>query len=342
MGYTSQAGQLGLKTQSVKGTYLNPGAVAPNQGVFLRYTSGSLGGNRDLLVPDPEIGGNRDIPDAALGPVSFSGEFNAYARMEALATLLYGALGTKAAPTGDADSGYTHVITPGDTIPWISVEEKIANGYEVFNYTDAKVNTLHIEADAAGYVMVTFGLIALKQTAGNTATAANSQRVDTSPLLLGTSVGLTYGGTQLPAKSFSLDINNNLEDDDFRLGSLFLGDLVEKRRELTMATTIRPNDHNLWRQAMYGSSAATQAIAGRAAKDEVVITIESYEDIAGADPGTPYTLEITVPTAAIAPFTPSPSGDDVLQHDLEIRALRPDPADPLISAAITNSYATVA
>lgn len=342
MGYSSQSGHLGLKTQTSKGVYKNPGAVAPNQGVFVRYTSGSLGGNRDLLVPDPEIGGNRDIPDAALGPISFSGEFNAYARLEFLASLFYGALGTKAAPAGTVEDGYTHVITPGDTIPWFSVEEQIANGYEVFNYTDGKVNTLHLEADANGYLMCTFGIIALTQTAGNTATVDGSQRVDTSPLIVGSNVGITYGGLALPAKSFSLDINNNLEDDDFRLGSLFLGDLVEKRRELTMATTIRPSDHNLWRQAMYGSSSATSAQGGRAAKDEVVITIETYEDIPGADPGVKYELEITVPTAAIAPFGVSPSGDDVLQHDLEIRALRPDPAEDLISVAITDSFATVA
>lgn len=338
MGFLSQAGHVGLKTQATKGTYANPGTAAPNNGVFMRIRSGALGGNRDLLVPDPEIGGNRDIPDAQLGPISFSGEYDFYGRMESLATLLYGALGTKA-DAGTALTGYTHTLTPGDTLPWLSVEEKIANGYEEFGYTDAKVNTIHLESDANGYLMGTAGLIALTQTL-IAETPANSQVQDTSPLLVGTNVVVNYNGVQLPAKSFSLDINNNLEDDDFRLGSLFLGDLVEKRREVTAGVTIRPNDASLWKQAMWGSPTATQPL-GQSFKDDAQIIVSTYEDIPGATAGVKYQLTFTIPSAIIAPFSLNPSGDDVLQHDLEIRAVRPSSATPILTAAVRNSYATV-
>lgn len=342
MGFLSQAGHLGLKAQASKGAYLDPGAVAPNAGVFLRTRSGAMGGNRDLLVPDPEIGGNRDVPDAQLGPISFSGEFDIYPRMESLATLFYAALGVKAAPTGTAPTGFTHAITPSDgDIPWYSIEEKIGNGYEAFEYTDAKVNTLHIEADANGYVMGSVGLIALSQAIEASPTAIGDQRQDLSPLLVGTNVSVLWNNIALPAKSFSLDITNNLEDDDFRLGSLFLGDLVAKRREITMGVTIRPQDSTLWRTAMWGSPAATAPL-GQSYKDDVTIEIESYEDIPGADPGVKYSFSIEVPSAIIAPFSIDPSGDDVLEHDLEIRAVRPDPDVDIITATVINSYATIA
>ena len=36
-----------------------------------------------------------------------------------------------------------------------------ATGYEIFKYTDCKVNTLHLEADANGYLMGTVGMIGL-------------------------------------------------------------------------------------------------------------------------------------------------------------------------------------
>lgn len=339
MGFQSQTGHVGLRTQAIKGTYADPGAVAPNQGVFLRTRSGAMGGNRDLLIPDPEIGGNRDIPGAALGPISFSGEYDFYGRMESLATLLYGALGTKAAPTGTAPTGFTHTITPGDSIPWLSVEERISNTYETFKYTDAKVNTLHLEADANGYLMGTAGLIALTQGL-TTATVDGSKRTDTSPLLVGTNIVVQWNGATLPAKSFSLDINNNLEDDDFRLGSLFLGDLVEKRREVTFGVTIRPNDAALWKTAMWGAPGATVP-GGQPLVDDALITITSYEDIPLAT-GIKYVATFTIPAAIISPFGLDPSGDDVLEHDLEIRAVRPNPATPIITAAVKNSYATVA
>lgn len=339
MGFSSQAGHVGLKTQAAKGTYLDPGGAAPDEGVFMRIRSGALGGNRELLIPDPEIGGNRDIPDAQLGPINFSGEYDFYARMEELATLFKAVLGS-ASSTGAAGTGYTHVCsTTNESLPWLSVEEVIAGTYENFKYTDMKVNSLHLEADATGYLMGTAGFIGLTQAILSTPTA--TPRWDTSPLIVGTNIAVKWNGANLPAKSFSLDINNNIEDDDFRLGSLFLGDAVEKRREISMGVTIRPQDSTLWRTAMWGGPAATTPL-GQSFKDDVQIVISSYEDIPGATAGVKYNLTIDVPAAVIAPYSLNPSGDDVLEHDMEIRAVRPDPEVDIITATVLNSYATVA
>lgn len=339
MSYSSQAGWVALKTQAVKGTWLDPGAVAPNQGVFLRTKSGSMSGTRDLMVPDPEIGGNRDISDALLGPIKFTGTFDFYARMEALATLMKGVLGS-AADSGSASLGYTHTINTANSLPWLSMEENVAGGYMIFKYTDVKVNTLHLEVDAAGYLMGTMGLIGLTQatTAG---TSAGNQRWDTSPLLVGPQVTVTYNAVSLPAKTFSMDINNNIEDSDFRLGSLFLGDAQEKRREITLGIGVRPQDSSLWKQAVWGTSGAT-APGGITTKQQVVVTITSYEDIPGANAGVKYVTTITIPKAVIKPVEVSPSGDDVLEHDFEIQALRPVPGTDIVTATVVNSYATVA
>jgi hypothetical protein len=341
MSFTSQQGQVGIKIQSVKGTYKDPGAVAPNQGVFIRTRSGALGGNRELMIPDPEIGGNRDIPDANLGPISYSGEYDMYLRMESLATILTACLGG-VVDSGTVPLGYTHTITPVETtLPWVSVEEKVGSGFEVFKYTDCKVNTFHMEADANGYLMGTMGLIGLTQQE-TTATAVGVARVDTSSLLVGTSILVAWNGANLPAKSFSLDINNNIEDDDFRLGSLFLGDAVEKRREITMGVTIRPQDNALWKTAMWGGPSATVP-GGQSFKDDMTITITSYEDIPGSTgPTVKYSAVFTIPQAIIAPYTPTPSGDDVMDNDLEIHLVRPAPATPIMTVVVKNSYATAA
>lgn len=340
MGFSSQSGHVGFKTQTAKGAYLDPGAIAPNQGVFVRTRSGALGGNRELMRPDAEIGGNRDIPDENLGPISYSGEYDMYLRMESLAFFLKACLGTAAAPTGTAPTGFTHVITPAvSAIPWVSVEEKVGNGFEVFRYTDCKVNSFHMEADANGYLMGTVGLIGLTQIGGATATLTAAQRVDTSSLLVGTSIIVAWNGTQLPAKSFSFDVNNNIEDDDFRLGSLTLGDAVEKRREIGMNVSIRPQDNALWKTAMWGGPAASVP-GGQSFKDDVTITITSYQDIPGAT-AVKYSAIFTIPQAAIAPFTTTPSGDDVLENDLEIHALRPDPTVEILSVSVKNSYTTL-
>lgn len=437
MGYGSQSGQVGFGLQSSKGV-----AVAATR--FARLRGGSLGGERSLLIPDPEIGGHRDIPGAYLGPVSYSGDYDFYPRAQMVAMLLKAALGsssssgaagtnevqtitTTGTPTGgtftltfrgmttsaldfDSTAGeiqtalralgtigstgvtcaggplptgvtatfaadlaatdvplltadysgltggtsptvaiaettpgvgtvYTHVITPADTIPWLTVEERVSNEFESFQYVDAKVNTFKLEAEATGYLMGSAGLVAITQSSGFT--DQTTPAWDTTPMMVGGQVTVKFAGTALPVSSFNLEINNNLETDDFRLGSLVLGDIVEKRREIKMGATFRPTDATLWKGAMYGDDALTSPQAGPAYEGAVQIVIETLETIGDEVGGTPYSITIDIPYAVIAPYKVTPSGDDVISNDLEITAIRPYAGAPILTATVVNNLATV-
>jgi hypothetical protein len=335
--FSSQAGHLAFMTQPAADTFAPTFSTAA---VVMRHRSGSLAPNRELLIPDPEIGGNRDVPDAYLGAVSWAGDIEFYARFEAMATLLRAAFGS-AATTGAAGTGHTHVFTPTETaLPWLSMQEKVGNTFDVFNYIDCKVNTLHFEADANGYLMGTAGIIARKQIAGSTVIPSVATKTDATSMVVGTNISVTYNGVTLPAKSFSFDLNNNMEDDDFRLGSFYMGDMTEKRREVTMGFSIRPQDSALWRQALYGAPAATVP-GGLVGKQPAVVTMTAYEDIPGTTPSVKYSLAINVPTAAIQPYAVEPSGDDVIESDLELQALRPNPANPIVTATLVNGKATI-
>lgn len=336
MGYSSQAGQVILKTQTTQGVY---DATTGASGVGIKLRGGSLGPNRDLLVPDPEIGGGRDVVDAYLGAASWGGDYEFYARMDALATLLKAALGTAAAPV-TATGVTTHTITPSDAaaLPYLSIEEAIGNGLETYNYTDAVVNTLHLESEANGYLMGTAGIVAAKQLAGATRTATPT--FDESPMIVGTNITITYNGVSLPAKSFSLDINNNFEDDDYRLGSFYIGDLTPKRREVTASFGIRESSSALWRQATYGLSSAT-APGGLTTKQALVVTMSTYESIPGGTPTTSYSLTLTIPKFVLTPYSLDASGDDIIESDIEGQALRPASATPLMTAVIKTGKATI-
>lgn len=335
MGYSSQAGQVILRKQAVKGTLAPDLATA---GVSLLLRSGALGSNRELLIPDPEIGGGRDVTNAYLGAVSWSGDYDMYARMDAIASLLQGALGEV---TTDATGApvHVHTIEPVDssTLPFFSIQEAIGDGLEVYQFVDAVVNTLHLEVDANGYLIATAGFIGARQTAGVTRTDGTALRDDT-PMIVGTNCQVTFGGVTLPAKSFSLDINNNFEDDDFRMGSLYLGDLTAKRREVTASFGVRHNDSALWRQATYGAAAATVP-QGTTVKSELVLTCESYEVIPTS--AVKYGIEITIPSYILTPFSFEASGDDILENDIEGQALRPSLATPILTAVVTTEKATV-
>jgi hypothetical protein len=336
MGYSSQSGQVILKNQAVAGTY---DATTGTAGVGIKLRGGSLGPNRDLLVPDPEIGGGRDVADGYLGAASWGGDYEFYARVDAIATLLKACLGTAAAPV--TSTGITtHTITPLDsgTLPFLSVEEAIGGNLEVFNYTDAVVNTFHLEAEANGYLMGTAGLIARIQTAGNTKTAV--PLIDQTPMIVGTNITVTYNSVALPAKSFSLDITNNFEDDDFRLGSFFIGDLTGKRREITATFGIRHSSSALWRQAVYGTPSAV-GVGGLTTKAPLVISMTTYETIPAGTPVQGYSLTLTMPNFVLSPFALDQSGDDVIENDIDGQAVRPVFATPAITAVIKTAKTTV-
>lgn len=334
MGFSSQAGQVIMRKQAVKGT-LAPDLAAAGVSMLLR--SGALGTNRELLIPDPEIGGGRDVTGALLGAVSWSGDYDLYGRVDAIATLLQGALGE--VDSIAAPPLHTHTITPVDssTLPFFSIQEAIGDDLEVYQYVDAVVNTFHLEVDANGYLIVTAGIIGARQTAGIVRTDGTTIRDDT-PMFVGTNALITFGGVTLPAKSLSLDINNNFEDDDFRLGSLYLGDLTAKRREVTASFGIRPEDSALWRQATYGASAAT-APGGTTVASELIITCETYEVIPTS--AEVYGIELTIPAFILTPYSFEASGDDIIENDVEGQAVRPSLATPILTAVIKSAKATV-
>lgn len=317
MGYSSQVGQVILRTQAAQGTYQADTATA---GVVAKLRTGSLGPNRELLVTDPEIGGGRDILDAYIGAVSYSGDYEFYVRSKMISPLLLAGMGegTPAITTGVV----TDTFTGRDTsVPrYLSIEETVSD-FDTFRYHDAVVNTLHFECEANGYMMGTAGIIAARSTAGQTKSTPGATQIDDSPMYVGTNVTVTYNAVSLPAKSFSLDLTNNFEDDDFRLGSFYLGDLTPKRREVTASFSLRHGSTAIWRQAVHGTNSVT--LGGQTTKQQLVITATSYEDITGGTPATKNSLTFTIPNFILSPFALEASGDDILENDVEGTAVRP-------------------
>lgn len=339
MGYSSQSGQVLFRTQAADGVFP---ADFGDEAIAMKLRSGNLGPNRDLLVPDPEIGGGRDTTDAYLGAASWSGDYEFYARLEAITTLIQACLGQDAVTVLQGTAGaWQHTFEPTDsaTLPRLAIEERIGSGLETYQYTDAVVNTFHLECEANGFLMGTAGLIAKKQIAGATPTA--DPNWDETPLLVGTNTVCTLGGVTLPAKSFGFDINNNIEDDDFRLGSFYLGDTTAKGREVSGSVAIRPNDSALWRRAVYGQSSLTQ-VGGLTTKAPLVITSTTYEDIGGSNPLIKSSIEVTFPKIVLEPYALEPSGDDVIENDISWRAVRPEIATPICTIKIKNGMETVA
>jgi len=338
MGVSSQQGVFAFKTQASRGVAAtNLGTT----GVAMYRTGGSLTGNRELLVPDPEIGGGRDVQDVLLGPVSFSGDIEFLCRFTSIGVLLKAALGTVVSAPGTATATHEHTFTPSDAtaLPFLTVYERVGADMERIQYTDVVVNTLHLECDPDGFLSGTAGLIGCRAVFG-AANVVVDTVLDETSLTVGTNIKALYGGADIKAKGFSLDINNNFEDDDYRLGSFYLEDLTPKRREITGSLSLRPENKDMFRQALLGSAAATEP-GGLTTKEEIKFEIDTYTEIPTSAPPTTYSLDITLGQTVFEPVGAEPSGDEILEADFNFRVIRPDSAEPIMEAVLTNGVPAV-
>lgn len=323
---------------------VTPGVYAADTGtagVVAMITAGVMEPKRELLITDPEIGGGRDVVDALLGTVSYSASYEGYARPDSLLTFLNACLGTTSKTSNSPVAGVNEfMVEPVDSasLPFLSIEEKIADGFDVFHYRDAVVNTLKLEADANGYLKFSAGLISKFGIGGQS--AAPSPLPDISPLIVGTNILVSYNGVNLPGKSFSLEINNNFADDDFRLGSLFLNDLTAKRREVNATFGIRETSSALWRQAVHGVSSSPSVTSGLTTKQPLVITASAY-DVIGVTAQV-YKITITIPNFTLKPYSQKVSGDDILDSDIEGSAVRPSQGAKLLDVKVLSSLAAIA
>lgn len=334
MGHSSQSGNVVLRSQTTAGI---PEPDLATAGVGVKIMSGSIGPNRTPIIAEKEIGGGRDVVDAQLGPTGFSGEYSLYPRFDSLPTILRACLGTASTVTATGVS--THTITPTDgQTPLLSVYEEISAGFERFLFNDVKVNTFGLEIDATGLITATAALVGKKGVSGATDVAADAL-YDNTALVPGYTVSVTFDGIELLPKSFSCTINNNVEDDDFRIGSKYVGDLTDKGRDVSGSFTIRHEDATMFKKAVWGSTSATEP-GGQSYKGALVVTVEAFEMIGAT--AEPYGFTLTFPKVFISPFKLDPSGDDALQNDVEWTAVRPDPAVKILTAVVKNGKTAIA
>ena len=310
MSYTAETGYVGLAIQSVQGTFQSPTD-------YMRVKSVDLNPEGDKIIPDPEIGGISDITDVHQGTYKISGTIDSYVRPEAIGVLFKAALGEYTA-SGEVDTGaYLHNMTPASgALPWLSIQKSISDNVEVYNYTDCKVNGFALELNASELASIGFEIVGIKDVEG----VAAIPSYETAPLLVATKATLNLNGVAISAKSCNVDYKNNLDGDDFRVGSRFLGDITEKRRELDISMEIVLNTTSeLYKKAFYGSASASEAGFDVYA-ESLDIILDSPTNIADTDVSYKILLQIKNAVFMAAP-TPA-SGDDLVVIPLELKATK--------------------
>jgi hypothetical protein len=309
--YTSETGNVGLAIQDVKGTF-----KAPTD--YMKVSSVDLNPEGDKLIPDPEIGSISDIDEVHQGTYKISGSLEAYVRPEAIGILLYGALGHKTASGSVGTGAYLHNFSPiaSGSLPWISVKKTISDNIQVFNYQDCKVEGFTLDINASEFATAKFDIVGISDEIGTAVTPS----YETAPILVATKATINIGGVAVSAKSASIEWKNNLESDDFRVGSRFLGDIEEKRREIDIKMdVVLDTTSELYKKAFYGSASATEAGFAVYA-DSVDIILESASNISTS--GLPYKILFQIKNATFMAAPTPASGDDLVVIPLELKATK--------------------
>jgi hypothetical protein len=311
MSYTSETGSLGLARQDVKGTF-----HAPTD--YMKIQSIDMNPDGEKLIPDPEIGGISDIDSIHQGTYKIGGSVDTYIRPEAIGILFHGALGSYT-PSGLINNGaYLHNFTPlaSGSLPWISVKKSISDDVQVFNYTDCKVEGFSIDINASEYCTAKFDIVGISDAVG----VAGSESYESAPLLVATKATINIGGVSVSAKKATIEFKNNLNNDDFRVGSRFLGDITEKRRELDLKMDIvLDTTSELYRKSFYGAAAATTAGFAVYA-DSVDILLDSPTNIATS--AISYKILFQIKNAVFMAAPTPASGDDLVVIPLELKATK--------------------
>jgi len=310
--YMSEEGYIGISRQSASGTYVTPQ-------LYMYMKSCDIGPDTDLLIPDPEIGTGRDITDDVyVGPVKYTGSLEFNVRPNAFGLLVLGATGAVTSSGIPGQTGaYGHTFTfENDLVP-LSIEKRVGAGLENFGYNDCKLNSLHLECAAGEFVSGSAEIIGITETAGKSVQTATFA---TDPILTYDGGSITLEGGQISVKSLSFDINNNLVDDDYRIGGRKLATLEEKRRELAASLEIVPTDYNVFRKTYYGATGST-TVSGAGVQDTYTgsLFLKFASAKAVADGLTQkYEMEVNIPKAVFRAAPLPISGDDMIVETLEM------------------------
>lgn len=186
-------------------------------------------------------------------------EFSCRAHSKTVGLYGYGALGA-IATTGAGP--YTHTITLGDDLPYLTVFGALAGNY--YKVSDVKVDELAFSWDGNEPLEVAVTSMGTTlEVLGSAFTKTNDEAAASyfTPIGGTFSVDVDGGsGTAATAKinTGEVTITNNAEQ-IMVAGNIEPDDIAVGRQEIEVSFEVTPNDLNLWRTIVTGSSAGTAA-----------------------------------------------------------------------------------
>lgn len=272
-----------------------------------------------------ETDASRDAGQAYVVTSGVEGEPSFYARDTVVAPFTYWGMGSVA--TTGTTPNFTHVITPGNTLPYITVWRNISDTlYERFQ--DCMVGSFSISAEAGGPLTMTTGIQGVtttRLTADPSTTPAIP--VETGAVYSYNEATVTLGGSQTAlVRSFELGVENNIsrqQTDDVLPYDVYVG-----TREITLSFDMYFETLAEYNKFYYGGA------AGTAISSSIYTTSASFS----FDKGTNNSIAFNLPSIAYEefPVDPDPGGDAIV---VSVRASAYRTGSALLTATVKNQIA---
>jgi hypothetical protein len=321
-GLRGNTAWLMAQKQTVKGTAATVSATAAYK---MPFSGGNIAPVRETgSLAETDSTRDRGVSYVASSGVEGSPEF--YVRDASIGFWLFAALGVDA-PTGTMPN-YTHVITPNNSLPYITVWRNIADTlYE--QYRDCKVSTLTISAEAGAPLTCSAGIQGLQATRLTTDPSASPAIAIQSGAVYNynnATVTLAGGATAL-VRSFELTIENNVSRQ--QTDDVVPYDVVEGVREVSLGFDLIFEDLTEYNKFHYGGAAGTT----------ISSSIYTTTALFSFDLGANNSIAFNLPSIAYEefPVDPSPGGDPIVAS---VRAVAQRGASPVLTATVKNQVAT--
>lgn len=286
-------------------------------------SGGNIGPVRETdNLSETDASRDRGITYVSTSGVEGSPEF--YVRDASAGFWLWAALGSDAA---SGTTNYTHVITPANNLPYITVWRNIGDTlWEEFR--DCKVSTLTIGAEAGQPLTITAAVQGL-QTTRLTATpdTATPITIESGPVYNFNDAAVTLaGGATALVRSFELTIENNVtrqQTDD-----VVPYDVYEGQREVSLSFDLIFETLAEYNKFHYGGAAGTTI------SPLVYTTAAVFTFTKGAN----NEISFNLPSIAYTefPVEPNPGGDAIIAS---VAAAAQRGGSPVVTATVKNQVA---
>lgn len=342
MSRTSLIGAFGMARQSAKDSI-------PGSFTYAPATSVGLNMNQNVATLPPEIGGSYFLRGSYKASVMGGGDTALIVRPNSVGNLFMAYSGVdNVTPVPGQSGAYSHVFTPftpaaGVDLPWYCLQKDVAR-LSAEQFLNAKIQSLRLDIPKAAIATAQASWIA---TTPSCIASVGAVTTDSTPQFQTAlaSISLTQegSGSNISANSikmerFSLTLANNLSQDEFSVGNLYLDDVTLLQKTINVDMDLIIRDTALYQAVYYNGGSIPSSWSPTVYRGALTITLNSTTNIGTTTQ--PYQLVINFPGLDFLTMPISLSGADLVRATLSSQVtLGPSGAD-MYTVTLINGVAS--